>query len=138
MKQIKQEPNYSVTAKWGVAASGGETGFQPVPDVLLKNQHRLGITNTELAVLLNVTLHWWEAKKLPHPRPSVIARRMGVKSRTVERAIMTLEQKGLMRRLKAERDEAGLLVRRFDLRGLVEKVQDIAEEISAFNEVSTG
>jgi len=138
MRKIKQEPDYSVTAKWGVAASGGKTGFQPVPDVLIKNQHRLEITNTELAVLLNVTLHWWKAEKLPHPRPSVIAHRMGVKTRTVERAITSLEQKGLMRRLKAERNEEGLLIRRFDLRGLVEKVQVLAEEILAFNEVSTG
>lgn len=37
-----------VTAKWGAAI---DAGFQLVPDVLLKNQTRLGMSATEMSLL---------------------------------------------------------------------------------------
>lgn len=115
-------------AKWGAAVAGGETGFHVVPDVLVRGQSTLGITATELVVVLNLLLHWWKADSFPHPRPSVIAKRMGVSTRTVERAIQSLEDKGLIRRLPPEKKDAGPTVRRFDMSGLVKAVQQLAEE----------
>src|SRR5215211_3032496 len=45
-------------AKWGEAAIAG---WQPLPDVLLKNQHKLDLTATELLVFINLLSFWWYA-----------------------------------------------------------------------------
>ncbi len=73
-------------------------------------------------------MHWWQADDLPHPRPSMIARRMDVSTRTVERAIDSLEKKKLIQRLPPEKSDRGPMVRRFDLSGLVEEVNRLAEK----------
>jgi len=124
----EEKPIYSAQLKWGHAASGGELGFQPVPDILLRKQKVLGINNTELVVLLNITLHWWMHDKWPFPRPSNIASRMGVSTRTVERAIEGLEEKGILERLENVQDEKGHSVRYFDLTKLVIKLKLFAGE----------
>src|SRR5436190_4125087 len=72
-------PSAPPQTKWGPAVTGGRYGYQVLPDVLLRNQHRLGLTPTDLVVLINILMHWWERAptRLPHPRPEQIAHRMG-------------------------------------------------------------
>jgi hypothetical protein len=36
------------------------------------------LDSIDVVILLNITLHWWEMSDLPHPRPSTIAKRMGI------------------------------------------------------------
>ncbi len=127
-QQTQKTTDWAVHARWGSGVTGGQTGFVPVPDVLIRNQQRLGLSPTEMVVLLNILVHWWRADKLPHPRPSVIAKRIGVTTRTVERAISSMEEKGLMQRLEREKTAEQPAVRRFDLTGLIKKVQGLAEE----------
>lgn len=115
--------SWKVKEKWGSAVDSGETGFLAVPDVLIKKQAEMLISATEMNVLLNILLHWWSAEELPFPRPSVMATRMGVSTRTVERAIASLENRGLIVRKESEKTEKGLTVRRFDLSNLVKQLQ---------------
>lgn len=126
-------PDWSAQKKWGTAVEGGETGYQVLPDVLVKGQRELGLNATEMVVLLNILVHWWTADNLPHPRPSSIARRMDVTTRTVERAIQSLERKGLVKRLPADPENGKPSVRRFDLSGLVRATQRMAEQIRKAN-----
>jgi predicted transcriptional regulator len=81
--------------KWGEAALAG---YQPVPDVLLIKQRELGLDQTDMLVLLNLTSYWWFRDRPPFPRTNVIAKRMGVSPRTVQRALKKLEAKGYIRR----------------------------------------
>ena len=112
-------------AKWRTALSAG---FQIIPDVLIRAQSKLEFDTVDLAVVLNITMHWWRANELPYPRPSVIARRIGVSTRTVERRIARLEERGLIERLAPERTKDGLSVRRIDLSGLVATLEAMAEK----------
>src|SRR5258708_16639105 len=66
--------------KWGAAISGGLNGYQLVPDVLLRKQTELKLDATDIVILLNFCMHWWESEpgKMPHPRPVTIAKRMGI------------------------------------------------------------
>ena|ERR1035438_2852620 len=64
--------------KWGNSLN---SGFQIIPDVLFRCQKILGLEVIDLVILLNITTHWWEYDDLPHPRPSVIARRMNLSTR---------------------------------------------------------
>jgi DNA replication protein DnaD len=106
--------------KWGSIVTGGRNGYQLVPDVLVRHQHRLGLNCTDMVVLLNILMHWWESERdsLPHPRPAQIARRIGTTARTVQRCIRKLSEKGLIKWLPSERHQSGIAIRRFDLDGL--------------------
>jgi len=83
------------SAKWGDARLAG---FQPVPDVLFIKQQALGLDPLDVVVLLNLTLFWWFRDQPPFPRSSIIAQRMGVSARTVQRVFKKLERLGYIRR----------------------------------------
>jgi hypothetical protein len=111
-------------AKWGSAL---DAGFQIVPNVLIRAQSKLGLDALDLAILLNINLHWWTPHDLPYPRTSMIANRVGVSVRTVERRLEQMQEAGLIVRHPPEKTKDGLSVRRFDLHGLVERLQAFAQ-----------
>jgi hypothetical protein len=110
--------------KWGSAA---DAGFQILPDVLFRCQRFLELDAIDLVILSNIMLHWWRADDLPHPRPSVIAKRMNLSTRTIERHIEGMEKMRLITRLPS-RMKRGKSVRPFDLSGLVQKLKRYAAE----------
>lgn len=110
----------AIHAKYGKASVAG---FQAVPDLLFKHQDHLGISPTDLVVLLNVLMHWWYPHLKPFPRSQTIAKRMGVTPRTVQRSLNNLEKSGLIDR---ERKKSGGVMY-IDPTPLVEKLSKIAE-----------
>jgi len=115
----------AASAKWGAAL---DAGFQIVPNVLIRAQSKLGLDPLDLAILLNITLHWWDTRDLPYPRTSMIANRVGVSVRTVERRLERMQNDHLLVRHPPERTKDGLAVRRFDLSGLVQRLQKFAQK----------
>ena len=101
---------------WGGAVTE-QSGFVAVPVSLLKSQDTLGLSPTDMVVLLNLLVHRWTASTGVYPRNSVIAKRMGVTARTVQRSTQKLLEKGLITRT---RDDAGKRV--FYFAPLVEKL----------------
>ena len=107
-----------------------DAGFLIVPDVLVRSQAYLGLSPVDVVVLLNVGMHWWQEDNLPYPRPSVIANRMGISTRTVERRLANLQENGFLKRREAEvltTKGKKKTVRRFDLSGLIQKLAPLAE-----------
>jgi predicted DNA-binding transcriptional regulator len=113
-----------IASKWGDAVS---LGFLAIPDALLINQANLKLTTTETMVLLNVLSYWWFAERKPFPRTSVIARRMGVSNRTVQRALEQLQKKGAL--IKAENSRGAVI---YDPTPLVAMVQQFARRDPRF------
>jgi hypothetical protein len=113
----------AVSEKWGSALSAG---FQVVPNVLLRAQSRLGLDAVDTIILLNINLHWWQKDSLPYPPPALIANRMGVSRRTVERRIFRLQKDGWLKRLPAPEGGEGIKIRKYDLTGLVERLRSAA------------
>ena len=128
MKAPATQPNPTVTGLWGSAVDNGETGFTPVPDILIRSQDRLELSPMEFVVLLNILLHWWRPADWPFPRLSAISRRIGTTPRTVQRTVRRLEDKGLVVHCPPERIRRGLTVRRFDLSGLVWRLQQLVQD----------
>ena len=114
--------------RWGTSITTGAAGFTAVPSVLIRYQSTIELSSTELVVLLNLITHWWRADELPYVRPTTIASRMGLDRRTVERALQSLEARGLIRRLPGESGKDKLTIRRFDLSGLVNMLTAIADQ----------
>src|SRR5437016_855727 len=80
--------------KWGDEVF--ECGYQMLPDVLLRCQRFLELEAMDVLILVNITMHWWKYDDLPYPRPSAIANRLGVSTRTVERRIAKMQERGLI------------------------------------------
>ena len=117
---------YEIFEKWGDAALAG---FQSIPDVLFKNQAKLGLNAIDVVVLANILMHWWYQDNRPFPRTNTIANRMGVNIRTIQRSIKNLEQKGLLKRDIEPKNDKPLRLEThkvFDLSGLVAKLSDFA------------
>jgi hypothetical protein len=113
------EPTTPSFEKWGDVAYGG---FQIVPDLLLKNQKNLGLNATEMVVLLNVLMHWWYRNQKPFPRSTTISKRMGITVRSVQRALIALEDGGLLEREKGSKRATFL-----NPDGLVRKLSELAK-----------
>jgi DNA-binding transcriptional ArsR family regulator len=110
--------------KWGRA---GKAGFQVVPNVLFRAQSHLKIDCVDVVILLNLSMHWWGPFNLPYPSPQLLAQRMSLSRRTIERHLQNLEKKGLIARLPARAPQEGKpKVRSFDMSGLVERLEGAA------------
>lgn len=125
LANLNKVENPAVSApyeKWGEAL---DAGFQLLPDVLLKHQHRLGLKPTDVLVLIHLTMNWWYAERLPFPRPSTIARRMGVGVRTVQRSLRRLEDLRLVKKVRQQAKDVPVSFA-FDLSALVKVLQELA------------
>jgi DNA-binding transcriptional ArsR family regulator len=105
--------------KWGEAL---DAGFQVLPDMLVKHQGDLELGPADLVVLINLTMQWWFADRLPFPTTATIARRMGTSPRTVQRSLSRLERMGLL--TKARRGQGKSLA--FDLTPLSDRLRSYA------------
>ena len=121
---VPEQVPVSQLAKWGDA---GRAGFQVIPNVLFRAQKHLGVDCVDILILLNLSLHWWGPYSLPYPSPALIAERMNVSKRTIERRLQTLEKSGFIKRLPAKAPQEGKpKVRSFEMSGLVAKLEEAA------------
>lgn len=120
---IPAGPGPYAISPWGAALFGG---FQRLPDALLKHQFRLELSPLDLAIVLNIALHYWAPGNLPHPTISLVAKRIGVSRRSVERRLEILESRNLVMRMHFEVSDKGKKIRRFDLSGLIAAVENYA------------
>jgi len=120
----------TVANKWGNAVGPG-SGWVAVPLSLLRLQQKYDLNPTEMLVLINLLAHWWSPESTVFPRNSIIARRMDVDTRTVQRATKKLRDKGLMRSVTLSNGR-----RAFAFEPLVQKLsKDMSDAFTmAFNE----
>lgn len=89
---------FAVNERWGDLS---KVGFTAIPNTLIQAQSALGITPTDLSILLNLIMHWWDPESMPFPRTDTIEKRSGLSRRTVQRSMLSMEKRGLIRRIKA-------------------------------------
>ena len=123
-KAPKFDAKTNTRKKWGDRCI--DSGYQIFPDVLLKCQRYMGLEAIDVVILLNITMQWWQHDELPYPRPSFIAKRMEISTRTVERRIARMQKQGLLVRRPSE-EVRGKTVRKFDLSGLIAELTKYAE-----------
>lgn len=113
--------------KWGKAVMSH--GYCIFPSILLQAQSRLGVSAQEMLVLLQLAEHWWRADGKVFPKKEVIAQRVGLSTRQVQRHIQRLEELKLVKR--EERYRGGLRTSNiYNLKGLVDKLKAIEPEIA--------
>jgi DNA-binding transcriptional regulator YhcF (GntR family) len=71
-------------------------GWTGIPTTLFFLQSDKKISSTAFNVLLNLILHWWDVNEWPHPSMESLAARIGVTTRTIQRALNELEKAQLI------------------------------------------
>lgn len=100
-----------------------DPGFLTLPYVLLLHQADLNLSSENLNVLLNFIAHWHANGRMPHPRTSTIARRMGISVRSVQRSLAWLIENSFIEKLPRLSREA---VQQYSLLPLVLKLKPYA------------
>jgi len=126
--QTSTEDKSILNQKWGKGTM--EAKYTVIPSALIRGQARLGIDAMELAVLVHLLDHWWQADKMPWPSKKRIAERLKVSSKTVQRAMVRLEQGELIKRKpRFSKDTGGRTSNEYDLSPLVERLKPIAADM---------
>ena len=120
------QPDSAIQQKWG--ADVLSHGFQVLPDLLFKYQSKLGVeegqdcpvTSTEMVVLLNILSFWWRVDRPIFPSAELLAKRVGVERRSIDRAVQGLVKKQL---LKKTREGHRVL---YDPKDLPSRLRDLA------------
>ena len=112
--------------KWGKEVIA--LGFCIVPSLLLRAQNRLGLNPTQLAVLMQLCDFWWDRERKPYPSKAVLAERLGLSRRQVQRHIADLETAGLVERVERRAVHGGKLTNVYDLSGLVQRLKKLEPE----------
>lgn len=114
--------------KWGQEVA--ERGFAQVPNYLLLINQFLDdgsrLSPVESLILIQLIGSWWKKDDLPYPSMSTLARRIGVSSRQIQRAVNRLEELGLIKRTK--RRHSGIISSNaYDLMPLSGVLQEVAK-----------
>ena len=109
--------------KWGRTVMN--SGACVIPSLLLREQQKLGLTATQLVVLLNIIDFWWEEDLKPQPRLKTLASRMSMTERQARRHVAALERAGFIRRIERRAHHGGSQTNTYDLSGLVIRLQEL-------------
>lgn len=126
----------SSEGKWGTEVMA--LGFCVLPSLIFRAQARLGLSPTQLAVLLQLADFWWDSGRKPFPKKADLAERLNLSERQVQRHIADLELAGFVRRIERTYGRRGKISNEYDLSGLVAKLaalepqyREVAEEAKA-------
>lgn len=128
------EDQRTLNKKWSKTTL--DANYTIVPRALLRGQARLGINANDLAVLIHLLDHWWQAEAMPWPSKKTIAERLSVNEKTVQRAMKRLEDANLIQRNERYHNTGGRTSNEYDLSPLVERLKPIAEELVKADEAA--
>lgn len=129
------EASSVIQQKWGRDVLA--RGFQVLPDALFRYQPTLGtnedgtdcpVTAAEMIVLLNILAFWWGHDRPVFPSATLLAERIGVDRRSVDRSIQGLVKKQVLRKTRRGQQV------HYDPSGLVEKLKSLVSRTDHANE----
>lgn len=106
-------------------------GYLAVPRLLLESQRRLGLSSTQVMILLHLCNYWWDADKKPWPAKAKLAHFLNLSTRQIQRILTDLEDAGFIQRTARFRSNGrGQTSNEYDLSGLVSKLKALEPEFS--------
>ena len=130
-KVVTFQPKTALKAsekKWGHDVL--RHGWCLLPSLLFRSQRKLNITALQMAVLLQILEHWWEAERAPYPSKETIAHRLDMSARQVQRHIAALEKAGYLQRRERKAVNRGQLSNFYDFDGLVAALKRVEPEVA--------
>jgi DNA replication protein DnaD len=121
-----QDPNTILAQKWTPEVIA--LGYTAVPDLLLSRMAALGLTPTELVLLLQLLRYWWTFAHLPFPSKRKLAEAMGCSEKNVQKVMKRLEERGFVTRVERRNQRDSSHTNLYDLDPLVGKLIPFAAE----------
>ena len=112
-----------------------DEGFCIVPSILLRAQKRIGLNPSQLILLIQLLDYWWEVDNKPFPSKKDLGNRVGLGARQVQRYLTDLENAGLIKREARVVAGKGRTTNKYDLSGLVKKLNELAPEFKQVKEL---
>jgi predicted transcriptional regulator len=109
-------------------------GFCIVPSLMMKAQARLGLNPAQFNIIMQLADIWWDPERKPFPKKELLAERMGMSERQIQRHVAELEKAGLVQRVGRTRPGRGKTSNEYDLSGLVKKLKDLEPEFTKMQE----
>ncbi|TKB23503.1 MarR family transcriptional regulator [Desulfopila sp. IMCC35006] len=103
-------------------------GWTVIPSIILEKQSALGLTPTDVNVLLQLAKHWWYQDQPPRPSKKAIADCMGVSPSTVQRSIARLAEASFIIRKERFNSAGGQTANSYHFDGLIEAAKPFAVE----------
>lgn len=75
-----------------------DAGWVGIPSLLLEFAPELGLDADDVMIIAIIADHWWAPESRPYPSKKLLAKRLGVDPRTIQRRITAMEERGLIRR----------------------------------------
>lgn len=111
-------------------------GWTSIPSSLIFLQSTLLISPNAMNVLLHLVMHWWQANKNPHPSQKAIAYKMGVSTRTVQRALYELEEHQIITKQTTRKEHPVYKGRNiYDLSPLVRLLEELTPDLKTDTQV---
>lgn len=111
-----------------------DLGFCIVPSLLMWAQARLGINSAQFNIIMQLADIWWDPERKPYPAKKLLADRMGMSERQIQRHIAELEERKLVLRIARTRPGRGKTSNEYDLSGLVKKLKALEPEFTEMQE----
>lgn len=105
-----------------------DLGFSILPSLIFRAQRRLGVSPTQLAILLQLSDFWWEKGRKPYPSKETLSERLNMGTRQFQRHIAELEKAGLVKRIERRAAHGGKMSNTYDLSGLVARLKELAPD----------
>jgi DNA-binding transcriptional ArsR family regulator len=109
-------------------------GYCTVPSILLWAQGRLKLRTEQFTLLMQLADFWWDAGEPPFPTKEMLAVRMGMGARQVQRRLTKLEEHGLIERIPRYRGPKNQIANGYSMNGLVAQLVRLEPEFRAMIE----
>ena len=124
----KADPRRKSEKKFGKPVM--DLGFCIVPSLLMQAQARLGINPVQFNIIMHLADIWWDDGRNPYPKKELLAKRMDMSERQIQRHMVELEQAGLVKRIPRSLPGRGKTSNEYDLSGLVKRLKDLEPEFT--------
>ncbi|HGM5583264.1 TPA: helix-turn-helix domain-containing protein [Pseudomonas putida] len=117
----------SIVDRWGKDLTAA--GWTAIPNVLFEYSQELGLKSHHIVIILHLAGYWWRKGNDPFPSKATLARKIGVDSRTIQRAIAELERKGYIERNQRFASSGGNLSNSYSFDGLIKEARTYAKQM---------
>lgn len=112
---------HAFSNKWSPRLKTG--GFTEIPNALIRNQGKLGITDAEMVILISLASFKWD-RQMPYPSVATLSSYSGKSIGAVRNNLRSLDTKGLIKRVYRDNQTS-----KYDLRPLIKILENCAQPI---------
>lgn len=124
MRYLKMTVNndYNFSSRWSHRLA--TDGFTALPNILIRNQGKLGITDPEMVVLISLASFKWD-RQMPYPSVATLSSYSGKSIGAVRNNLRSLSTKGLIKRVYRDNQTS-----KYDLRPLIKVLESYTQPIN--------